>query len=135
MPDTLDHCSTCARGSHTPPEPPVGTWVRAAKPLPRASRPFVNYRQETGWGVPGTYPAGQWAAMCEHWGELEVCGPWGTDLPLAHPEVTAMTTPNGHAHDPAACRHDGHHGTCTCHCYWCLSGFQGGHHHEEHPHA
>lgn len=67
--DELGH----VRPGSTPPEPPVGTWVRDR-------HGGLSMRQEGGWGEPGIMPFGKWEAMWEARGPYVVCGPWGAPL-------------------------------------------------------
>lgn len=65
-----------------PPEPPDGTWVKDR-------HGGVHHRKGDGWGQPGCYYFGRWAAMWEARGPLVECGPWGDALPAG---VTITST-------------------------------------------
>ncbi|WP_159601450.1 hypothetical protein [Agromyces humi] len=54
-------------------EPPVGTWVRDR-------HDGVTFRQQEGWGAPGTMPFGRWTDMWDARGPLVECSPWGATL-------------------------------------------------------
>lgn len=58
-------------------EPPAGTWVKDRYGATHQRNP----KGGKGWGQPGCYYLGEWAAMWDGRGPLEVCGPWGAPLP------------------------------------------------------
>jgi hypothetical protein len=51
-------------------EPPDDTWVRDRHGA-------LSHRWNGRWGLPGFYYFGQWEAMWDERGPLEVCKPWG----------------------------------------------------------
>lgn len=79
-------CPTCGQSlASPPPEPPLGTWVRAVELKPGATarmvaKRFIDSDGNDGWAEPGFYALAKWGPMWEAWGPLEVCGPWGEDL-------------------------------------------------------
>lgn len=72
----MSSCPTCGRAGYpgpTPPEPPVGTWVRDR------FGGLSKHQKGGGWGEPGFEPFGVWSAMWQTRGPLEICGPWGRE--------------------------------------------------------
>lgn len=73
------HCQTCScdKPEFVPPEPPIGSWVKDKYGI-------AHYHQsDEGWGDPGFYATGRWAAMWAARGPMTPCGPGGRDLPSA----------------------------------------------------
>lgn len=74
-------CGATLLSSLCPDEPPVGTWVRVVELRGRATEPASFLHERGGWSAgPGFYAFGRWEAMVDHWGPLEICGPYGKDL-------------------------------------------------------
>lgn len=70
------HCQTCSCDdpSFVPPEPPVGSWVK--------DRFGATHKRMTleGWGTPGFYASGRWAAMWAARGPLTPCDSRGNPI-------------------------------------------------------
>lgn len=80
----MSRCSHCGSTLVIPDEPPLGTWVKDR--FGGTHVRIVDSDRRDGWAVSpsGFYAFGQWEAMWEGRGPLEVCGPWGAEPTWRH---------------------------------------------------
>lgn len=79
MSQTCPNCGYHVDLTPAPPEPPRGTWVKDRYGGTHVR--IVDITGRDGWApAPSAFYAfGNWNAMWEARGPLEVCGPWGSE--------------------------------------------------------